>query len=194
MIVTIHQPEHFPYMGYFDKMKNADIFVILDNVKFKKNNWQNRNKFINKQGNEEWFGVAIPKKSNSMLIKDVIPVNEKINNWKQKVVKKLIHNFGKDFSDIYDHNTLLDINMASIEWARTCLNIKNKIILASDLNVCGKKSNLLANICKELNASCYLSGPSGKNYLEEEYFKDIKIEYFAPKVENYYSCVYNILK
>ena len=36
MIVTIHQPEHFPYMGYFQKMKNSDIFVVLDDVKFKK--------------------------------------------------------------------------------------------------------------------------------------------------------------
>ncbi len=194
MIVTIHQPEHFPYMGYFEKMKNADVFVILDNVKFKKNNWQNRNKFINKQGNEEWFGVSIPKKSNSLLIKDVVPVNEKINNWKQKVVKKLIYNFGKDFSEIYNETRLIDINMASIYWARSQLGIDNKIVFASDLKATGKKSELLANICKELNATEYISGPSGRDYLNIDLFENIKVSFFKPEVENFYSCVYNILK
>ena len=38
MIVSIHQPEHFPYLGFFQKMEQSDLFIILDNVKFKKNN------------------------------------------------------------------------------------------------------------------------------------------------------------
>ena len=37
MVITIHQPEHFPYMGFFQKMKAADVFVILDNVNYRKN-------------------------------------------------------------------------------------------------------------------------------------------------------------
>ena len=57
MKVTIHQPEHFPYMGFFEKMAMADLFVVLDDVQYKKNNWQNRNKFLNKNGVEEFFGV-----------------------------------------------------------------------------------------------------------------------------------------
>ena len=194
MIVTIHQPEHFPYMGFFQKMKEADVFVCLDNVKFRKNYFQNRNKFKNRQGLDEWFGVSVPKKSSSMLIKDVVPVSESVNNWKKKVILKLKHNFSHDFSNVYDHEYLIDINMSSIEWARKKLNIKNKIIKSSELCLPGSKSELLANICKELKASCYLSGPSGRDYLEEKYFEGIKIKYFDPKVENYYSCVYNILK
>ena len=39
MKATIHQPEHFPYMGFFEKMAMADLFVILDDVQYKKNNW-----------------------------------------------------------------------------------------------------------------------------------------------------------
>ena len=52
MKVAIHQPEHFPYMGFFEKMKSADLFVILDDVQYKKNNRQNRNKFLNKNNVE----------------------------------------------------------------------------------------------------------------------------------------------
>ncbi len=86
--------------------------------------------------------------------------------------------------------------MASIEWCRQKLDIKTPMIFASSLNVEGSKSNLLAGICKNLKASSYLSGPSGKDYLEINLFEreGIKVEFFQPKVENYYSMLYNIIK
>ena len=87
MIVSIHQPEHFPYLGFFQKMQKSDLFVILDNVKFKKNNFQNRNRFLNKSGNDEWFTIPVEKKANSKLIRDV-KVSEDYG-WK----KKLKNNF-----------------------------------------------------------------------------------------------------
>lgn len=74
------------------------------------------------------------------------------------------------------------------------LNLNTKIVFASELNVKGDKSELLANICKKLNATTYLSGPSGKDYLDLSYFNNIKIQYHAPTVDNPYSCIYNILK
>jgi len=44
MIVAIHQPQYLPWLGYLDKIERCDTFVFLDNVQFKKNEWQNRNK------------------------------------------------------------------------------------------------------------------------------------------------------
>lgn len=32
MIVTIHQPEHMSWLGFFHKVGQADLFVILDSV------------------------------------------------------------------------------------------------------------------------------------------------------------------
>ena len=69
MIVTIHQPIHFPYMGFFQKMELADIFVLLDDVQFSKNEFYNRNKFKNTSGIDEWFTVPVEKKANGKLIK-----------------------------------------------------------------------------------------------------------------------------
>ena len=87
MVIGIHQPEHFPYLGFFQKMSKCDIFVILDNVKFKKNNFQNRNKFLNHRGEEEWFTVPVGKKSNSMLINE-IKVQDGV--WRKKIKKQTI--------------------------------------------------------------------------------------------------------
>ena len=61
MKVAIHQPEHFPYLGFFQKMKYVDVFVILDDAQFSKGNWHNRNKFLNKNDKEEWFTVQLKK-------------------------------------------------------------------------------------------------------------------------------------
>ena len=99
MIVSIHQPEHFPYLGFFQKMKQSDLFIILDDVKFKKNNFQNRNRFLNSSGEEEWFTVPVEKKANSKLIKDVL-VSEDFG-WKKKIIKQMKLNFVR--SNIQTH-------------------------------------------------------------------------------------------
>ena len=93
----------------------------------------------------------------------------------------------------YSHDMLLNINMSSISWAFNCLNIDVPIVFASDLNVDGEKSLLLSNLVKAVGADTYISGPSGKDYLDLSFFNEIDVEFFQPKVDNYYSCLYNIL-
>ena len=58
MIVSIHQPQFFPWFGYFDKIQQSDCFVILDTVQFKKNEFQNRNKVKTSQG-WQWLTVFL---------------------------------------------------------------------------------------------------------------------------------------
>ncbi len=192
MKVTIHQPEHFPYMGFFQKISSADIYVVLDNVKFRKNYFQNRNKFLNKRGEEEWFTVPVHKKANSMLIKDVPVSQDPV--WRKKIINKLKQNLNVDLTSVYTENDLLSINLKSIEWCMDKMDINTQMIMASSLNVGGKKSELLANIVKEVGGTEYISGPSGVDYLDLNYFNDIKVTFFNPNVENYYSMLYNIQK
>ena len=192
MVITIHQPEHFPYMGFFHKMRKADAFVILDDVKFKKNNWQNRNKFLNSTGEEEWFTVPIQKKHISRNINEVFVSQDK--RWRKKLLKQLKMNLKVDLQDIYDSDKIIDINMKSIEYCCEKLKIETPLILSSDLKCLGHRSEKLVNICKNLGATTYLSGPSGKNYLDADLFESngIKIDFFEPQVNNYYSALYNI--
>ena len=101
MIITIHQPLHFPYLGFFQKTRAADIFVMLDDVKFCKNEFYNRNKFRNKQGVDEWFTVPVEGKANSKLIKDVVLAKD--YGWRKKLSKQLKYNFGNDFVGFLSH-------------------------------------------------------------------------------------------
>ena len=69
--VAIHQPEHFPYMGFFQKMEYVDVFVILDDVQYSKGNWQNRNRFLNKNEVVDFFTIQLEKGAYKKLINEV---------------------------------------------------------------------------------------------------------------------------
>lgn len=189
MKVTIHQPEHFPYLGFFQKMQEADLFVILDDVQYTKGNFQNRNKFKNKNGVDEWFTVEVQSGANKLNINEVkVRNNEK---WKSTIIKKLQNTFKKDFSFIYDYDKLIDINMASINYCREKLNIQTPIIYSSELNINTYRSQRLADICNKLNASEYISGAGGKEYLDESLF-NCKVSYFKTNVPDYYTTLQHI--
>ncbi len=67
MIISVHQPQYLPWLGYFDKIKRADIFVLLDNVQFKKNEWQNRNR-IKAANGLQWLTVPVMYKYPQLMI------------------------------------------------------------------------------------------------------------------------------
>lgn len=190
--VTIHQPEHFPYEGFFQKIKSADLYVVLDNVKYRKNYFQNRNRIKLLDGTERWLTVPVEKKAPQRLIRDVRVTSD--NTWRSKILKTITENLNVDLTHVYDSNHLININMNSIKWLLGKMNIKTPIVYASELNVSGKKSELLANICKAVDATEYISGPSGRDYLEIKYFSGIEVSYFEPVVNNYYSMLYNLTR
>ena len=130
------------------------------------------------------------KKATSKLIKDVVVSPDSL--WRKKILIKFAQNLKVDVSDIYNSESLLDINMRSIKWCMHRLGIRTPLVMASDLSPTGRKSELLANIVRSLSGSRYISGPSGRKYLEKSYFRGIEIFFFDPSIENYYSALYNI--
>jgi len=188
MIVTIHQPEHMPWLGFFDKLRQADTFVILDNVQFRKNYFQNRNKIRTQQG---WIWLTVPvlaKGKSSQLIQDA-QINNAVN-WQSTLWKSIFYaynkasffeKYGNFLKQIYDKQWtyLADLNEEIIRHVINELGIKVKIVMASTLEVTGGGTDLLLEICQKLNADTYLSGISGKDYLEESRFTEqgIKVIY-----------------
>ena len=179
-------------MGYFQKMEAADLFIILDDVKFRKNYFQNRNRFLNTSGDEEWFTVPVQKKHVSKNINEVEVSPD--HRWRKKLIKQLEMNFKIDLEKVYESDQLLDINMNSIEYSRQQLGIETPMLLSSQISVEGIQSEKLFNLCNAVGATTYISGPFGKDYLDTSLFRnnDIKIDFFEPKVNNCYSVLYNL--
>ncbi|PIZ15507.1 hypothetical protein COY51_04980 [Candidatus Desantisbacteria bacterium CG_4_10_14_0_8_um_filter_39_17] len=185
MIIAIHQPQYLPWLGYFDKIDKSDKFVLLDDVQFKKNEWQNRNR-IKTAGSGGWQWITVP-----VIHRFGQKINEvKINNqenWCKKHLHQLETNYFKSphFPQYYDFlketyarkwENLSEVNIYFIEYLTKTLGIKKQLVKSSDLKVSGEKTDRLVNICKMLNANIYLSGVGAKEYIEIEKFEKEKIK------------------
>lgn len=183
-VISIHQPETLPYPGYFSKMMNSDVFVIMDNVQYKKNNYQNRNRILH-LGNAKWLTLPIVAEGRlSSTIADTKIANT--IDWKARTIKVLedAYKNSKYFSvhmprliEIINNSddSLLHFNMAIINYIRECLSINTPLVYLSELGIDSHKSDLVFDICKSMNATIYLSGAGGKTYLELDKFKESNI-------------------
>ncbi len=187
LIVTIHQPNYFPYPGFFQKVLLSDIYVVLDRAQFEFD-ITNRNKIITPEGSWSRISVPIKKGQKFFEIRDVEINNEQ--SWAEKNWNLICKSYNDSpFFDLYKTtlnsvfkkkwNLIFDLNFHTLKKVLEWLNIKTKIIFDSELDVTGKSSEHLLNICKKLGATKYLSGPGGRDYLNEKIFEQnkIKVEY-----------------
>lgn len=184
MRVAISQPEHFPYLGFFQKMASANVFVLLDCVQFQgKGSFQVRNWMWNKQGQKEWFTLHTPKSARHCAIKDVPLLDGQ--SWRRRYREKLSQNLNFDVSDWLETDRLLDVNLRGIELGRRCFGIQTPLVLSSTLEITGQKSQRVVNICRALGATSYLTGPGALDYLDRDVFGALPIECFTPQVRDY---------
>jgi hypothetical protein len=190
MVLTIHQPEHLPWLGYYNKMATADKFVILDGVQFRKNYFQNRNRVMGSNG-AQWLVVPVElTKHSEDRICDMKIANTANPKWREKYLRTIEYGYKKHpyFNDIFpffedllsqNHELLCDFNLKIIMYFADLLNIHPEFVKSSDLKATGLKTDLIFNICQELGASTYVAGPSGRDYLRLEDFENagIKVVY-----------------
>jgi len=190
MIVGIHQPEHLPWLGFWNKLYKSDLFVLLDNTQFRKNYFQNRNRIRTANG---WTWITVPvftKGKSTQQIKEVEINNVTDITWQKKHWKTIEQNYIRapyfnEYKDIFSKfylkkwTKLADLNIKFIYTIKEILGIKTEIVLGSSLDVKGERSDLLLDICKKVGATTYLSGRFGKDYLEESKFRieNIKVVY-----------------
>jgi hypothetical protein len=182
MLVAIHQPEHFPWIGFFEKMQRADLFVILDDVQFSRGDFQNRNRVKGAAG-VQWLTVPVvhkfPQKINEVEIAG--------RNWHEKHLRTLSSCYARSahfetfinlFEEFYRRPwaSLAALNVAAIELLAGLFGLEKKWVLASELKVAGQKSDLVLNICKAVGASSYYSGRAGSAYLDRDSFQRAGIE------------------
>jgi hypothetical protein len=191
MIVAIHQPQYMPWTGYFHKIAGADLFVILDDVQFKKNEWQHRNRIRTSQG-WQWLSVpnhyAFPQAIREVRLNNQIP-------WQEKHWRSLVAAYGNapwfgkykdDFEKFYAKRweNMAELNIDSIVLLNRLLGIASPMERSSAYHFEGTSTQRLVNICRHFKADMYLSGSGGKDYIEQDFFDTagIKVvfEEFSP--------------
>ena len=180
MKVGIHQPQYLPWLGYFDKMAQVDYFVLLDDVQFKKNEWQNRNRLKTAAG-WQWLTVPVfhrfPQRILDVRINNAVP-------WPRKHLQAMIANYASTpffqvhrrfFEEMYarEWTLLRDLNQTILSYLAEALGMHAKLVLASSLAlpVQATATERLIAICHALGADTYLSGSAGRNYVNVERFE-----------------------
>lgn len=179
MKIAIHQPQYLPWLGYFDKIDQVDCFVLLDDVQFKKNEWQNRNRIKTAAG-WQWLTVPVLQRFPQRILE--VRINEAVP-WTRKHLQALIsHYTGAPFFSVHrpffeeiyrrEWTLLTDLNHVTIAYLAEALGSHTKLVLASSLALpdSAMSTERLIAICHALGADTYLSGSGGRSYLDLERF------------------------
>ena len=198
-LCVIMQPTYLSWMGYFDLMDQADVFVYLDDVQFSKQSWQQRNR-IRMSHDLGWLSVPVNQKM-GQLIRDAEIKSS--TDFPQKHIKSVEMNYAraphfkkyfKEFSEVLTEgaNTgkLVDLNIILIEWVAKQLQITTPRMRSSTIRVDGERSNYIVNICDHVKSKRYLSPEGAVVYLHEDrhLFEgagiEVKIQKYAHPVWN----------
>ena len=194
MIIAGHQPNYLPWLGFFDKLRKSDLFIIEDNVQFEQQGFTNRNKIMTADG-VRWLSVPVEHVNRPLLINEVKIANRGEPQWGARHWLTLKHSYCKapywsDYCDFFedayqqDWTMLIDLNMHLIKGIMNFLGIDRKLIMASSLNAKGKKTELIVAQCKEVGADVQLAGAGGKSYIESERFQQEGIKLIFQEFEH----------
>jgi hypothetical protein len=188
-LISMHQPNYFPWLGYFNKLIHSDTFIFLDDVQFSKGSYTNRVHIVC-EGKKKWLTVPIKvnlgknihniKVANHDWIEHHLRIMKsyyiQANCFKEVyiVIEKLMHSI-KSFN-------ISEINIFLIKEILKLLDINTKVINSSTLSfnkdVTGD-DRLIAIIKSFETSTTYISGSGGSNYQSEKKFKsnNIPIQY-----------------
>lgn len=162
MTIGIHQPNFCPYNGFFQKVQQCDVFVIMRYCQFEKNNYQNRF-----NDGVYWNTMRVTKKTEMIVDKEYISPFE---DW-DKIVNR--HKHLITFNDCI-RNGLADTNINIIEKTLKIMGIKTKIVYDYPTELRG--TDRLIDLIKTFKGTTYLSGVSGANYMDLDKFKENNIK------------------
>jgi hypothetical protein len=187
--IIITQSNYIPWKGYFDAINMVDEFVIYDEVQYTKRDWRNRNMIKTPQG-LQWLTVPVQVKGKFFQKIKETKISEA--GWEKKHWNSIKQNYSKAlffkefapiFEEFYLNNKLKylsEINLQLIEIVCKILQISTKITFSDSYPILREGQNeRLVDICEQLGANEYYTGPAAKNYIKEELFtsKNIQINY-----------------
>jgi uncharacterized protein YozE (UPF0346 family) len=192
--VIITQSNYIPWKGYFDAISISDEFVVYDDMQYTKRDWRNRNLIKTQQG-LKWLTIPVEVKGNFFQKINETKIADK--NWnkqhwdilKQSYSKSKKYSETKDFvENLYrsiSFDYLTDVNVHFITEICAYLKIDINLKMSSDFILNEERSQRLLDICLELNATDYYSGPAAKAYMDETIFEDAKIGVHYLDYSNY---------
>ncbi len=182
-IIAIHQPNYLPWLGYFYKIYQSDIFVLLDDVQYSNKGMHNYT-YIKTSNGSLRLKYPVNQKFGDQ-IKDVTTKDEM--NWKKKHLDTITMNYKKapffkevfeDYQNILsgEYADIVELNAAFIKYYSDKLGFNTQFVRSSELEIDANKTDKIIGICKTLEGTVYYSGTGAKAYQKNEDFESCGIE------------------
>lgn len=187
-LVAIHQPNFLPWLGFFDKIARADVFVLLDDAQFQKTGgtWTNR---VQVAVNEQPWWLTVPITRNFHGVK---PISEIVVNdatpWRSKAVEtlRLSYRRAPHFDEVFPlverallnpTTSLAHMNIDAIDVITDRLGLdRSKLVRSSSLDVTTTSTARLVAIVTAVGGDAYLEGGGAAGYQDNDQFSDAGIE------------------
>jgi hypothetical protein len=184
MIVSMHQPNYLPYLGFFQKMAMADLFIFLDVVQLAIGGYTRRVRIRTKEGSD-WISIPMVHENRLRAIDQAVLLPD--SRWRKKHRNLLMANY--DQAPYYDpgfvdafysrpFTRLQELNEDGIFYLMKRLGVGTRTIRASDLapDRSLRSTDLLVDILTRAGAEVFISGSTGRNYLDGAKFAEAGIQ------------------
>lgn len=165
MVVGIHQLHYLPWLRYFHKIARSDVFVVLDNIQYNKNGYQNRNRIKTPQGP---LTLTVPVFDHFAQSLDAVQIDNK-RNWMAKHWRSIEQHYRRaPFFDDYvsalsafyqrPWTTLNELNRAMLVYFLDALGITTPVLYSSEMDAPGEATTRLVNLIHAAGGDAYLTG------------------------------------
>lgn len=186
-LVAIHQPNFLPWLGYFDKLARADVFVLLDHVQFSKTGgtWSNRVQVLI-NGQAAWLTMPVVRAYHGVRSYREMALDDR-SPWRAKMLKTIQLNYAAAlyFAAIYPvletilhtpTTSLAEFNEAGIRHLAAGLGLSSaRLLRSSELAVQGQATDMLVSLVQAVGGDAYLAGGQAAAYQQDDKFADAGI-------------------
>jgi WbqC-like protein family len=190
VLVAVHQPNLFPWLGYFDKLARADVFILQDDVQFARRhggggNWVNRVRIL-VAGAAAWITIPVRREKGPLQTIAELEIANQMP-WRLQLLRKLRVQYGRaphfaEGMDVlapsieFNTDSLTEFNVNAISALATSLDVMpRRMVRQSTLGVKGHATSLLVDLVKAVGGTAYLTGDGADGYLEPQEFSDARL-------------------
>ena len=178
--VAIVQSNYIPWKGYFDLIRLVDEFILFDDVQYTRRDWRNRNLIKSSEG---LLWLSVPVSSKGRYLQAVKDTDVQDGDWARRHWQTLVRSYTRAphfaeyrslFEDLYaraaEERRLSAINRLFVDAVCRLLHLETRVSWSMDYSVCDGKTTRLVELCRQAQATEYVSGPAARVYLDESQF------------------------
>jgi hypothetical protein len=194
--LVVSQPMFLPWVGLFEQVRLADVFIHYDDVQLPQGRSFISRVQLKSPNGVSWLTAPLDHTKSGKLINEVLL--SKAEDWREKHLRTIRHAYAKRpyfevmfelAEKIYRQPTdnLAGFNIGAVEQIAQCLGLSPRFMRSSAMGVGGASSERLVDLCSAINCHIYVTGHGALNYLNHQLFEDkgISVRYMDYKKTPY---------